>query len=71
MCYCIERINEQVRNAHRADSAFIERPGWSSVLYRPITRKLEPSRRTHQERVDWKFCPFCGEPRESPRKRKN
>lgn len=61
MCNCVKEINERVREENRADSAFIEHPGWSEVCVTPWTRKLEPSKHHRYKRVDWDFCPFCGE----------
>jgi len=61
MCQCIDEINERVREEYRADSAFLQRRGWSEVCITPITRKLERSKHHRYKRVDWKFCPFCGE----------
>lgn len=61
MCYCIEQIEETIRNDNRADSTHMMHKGCSEICVTPLTRQMQPAKHRRYKRVDWKYCPFCGE----------
>ena len=61
MCNCIAGIEWQVKSEHNAFRAYVYPKGWSVITYTLIRKDGEPARHNRYERIDWKFCPFCGE----------
>ncbi len=61
MCNCIQLVEDKVREEKGTDLVGMLHRGWSEVAYTPLTRAGFLSRRSRYVRVNWEFCPFCGE----------
>ena len=64
-CGCIEALEADILDTEDACNVSCEKFGttYSSFTIQPFRKSDgKPARRFRYKAVDWKFCPFCGEP---------